>query len=268
MPAPGARTHDVEMGILRFYPLSMFHGPDTLDWELDWSRRPLADAVEEFFAEVGSRSPSYDLWFPHPVELRRFPAGHPFDAAPVPVLMTIGWWDNCAPWQWSDHAELQSRPGWALNEYLLLEAIDHENNSHFELDDHRPATESDAVLRRYLDPAVEFFDVFLRGDDREIPRIRWQLAGSGDASMRTATTWPPETAASLVLHLAGGTAAAASPAGGALDPAPQASRVGVVGARRLRSRSVARRQRLRVPARATRRARSCRSGRCPGLLRR
>jgi predicted acyl esterase len=187
-PVPGQRTHDAEMGVARFYPLSMFHDRDMLEWELDWTRRPFAAQVEEFFAAVGSRSASYDVWFPHPVDLRRFPAGHPFDAPAVPVLMTIGWWDNCAPWSWHDHRELRRRPAWAHNEYLLLEAIDHENNSHF-----LPGTGNTdpSFLPRYLDPAVEFFDVFLRGRDRAIPRVRWQLAGSGDAGYREEVTWPP-----------------------------------------------------------------------------
>ncbi|GAA3384834.1 CocE/NonD family hydrolase [Cryptosporangium minutisporangium] len=213
VPAPGARTHDVEMSVHRFYPLSYFHDRDLLEWELDWSRRPLAAAVEEFFAAVGSRSASYDLWFPHPVSLRRFPAGSPFEAPAVPVLMTIGWWDNCAPWQWADHRELARRPGWARNEYLLLEAIDHENTSHFEVDAPRPAVES---LDRYLGPAVEFFDVFLRGCPGEIPAVRWQLANSGDASLRVSAAWPPPEAVELTWVASGAAAAADAAPGGAL----------------------------------------------------
>jgi len=226
VPEPGDRTHDVEMSVHRFYPLSFFHGRDTLDWDLDWSRLPLAEAVEEFFAEIGSRSASYDLWFPHPVRLRRFPAGSPFDAPAVPVLMTLGWWDNCAPWQWSDHAELQARSSWALNEYLLLEAIDHENNSHFELEHLRSAIESAEVLHRYLDPAGEFFDVFLKGVENSIPRVRWQLANSGDATLRTSECWPPPGVRGRVLHLAGADAAAGAAPGGALTPAPATAEMG------------------------------------------
>jgi putative CocE/NonD family hydrolase len=183
----GARTHDVEMSIHRFYPLSMFHDRDILEWELDWSRRPLAAAVEEFFAAVGSRSASYDLSFPHPVTLRRFPAGSPFDAPAVPVLLTIGWWDNCAPWQWADFRSIQSRPAWERNTYLLLEAIDHENNSHFA----PGAPRDDAWMDRYLEPAAAFFDVFLRGRAGKVPRVRWQHANSGDSGFREAPSWPP-----------------------------------------------------------------------------
>jgi len=227
VPAPGARTHDVEMSVHRFYPLSYFHDRDVLEWELDWSRRPLAAGVEEFFATVGSRSASYDLWFPHPVPLRRFPAGSPFDAPAVPVLLTIGWWDNCAPWQWADHRELARRPAWARNEYLLLEAIDHENTSHFERDAPLPATKSEAVMRRYLQPAVEFFDVFLRGRDGDVPRVRWQLANSGDASLRVAASWPPPEARELTWTASGAAAATGPAPGGTLvaDGAPVAGAV-------------------------------------------
>jgi predicted acyl esterase len=217
VPAPGQRTHDVEMSVHRFYPLSMFHDRDILDWRIDWTRRPLAAQVEEFFTAVGSRSASYDLWFPHPVSLRRFPAGSPFDAPAVPVLMTIGWWDNCAPWQWSDHRELQRRPAWARNEYLLLEAIDHENTSHFEPG--VPASVQ-AMAGRYLDPAIEFFDVFLRGHDTDIPRVRWQLANTGDPALRPSPAWPPVSAYEKVWRPGGAEAAVGGPPGGTLDPVP------------------------------------------------
>ncbi|MEU4162430.1 CocE/NonD family hydrolase [Actinoplanes sp. NPDC026670] len=217
VPVPGQRTHDVEMSVHRFYPLSMFHDRDILDWALDWTRRPLAAQVEEFFTAVGSRSASYDLWFPHPVRLRRFPAGSPFDAPAVPVLMTIGWWDNCAPWQWSDHRELQRRPAWARNEYLLLEAIDHENTSHFEPG--APAS-VDRMAARYLDPAIEFFDVFLRGIDADIPRVRWQLANTGDPALRSSPGWPPVSAYPRRWQLADAGNTASGPAGGTLEPMP------------------------------------------------
>ena len=99
--------------------------------------------------------------------------------------MTIGWWDKRALWQWADHRRIDRDPRWRAGEYLLLEAIDHENHSHFELPDLKSAAESEAVLRRMLQPAVDFFDVFLRGAPNTIPRVRWQLANSGDPSLGT-----------------------------------------------------------------------------------
>lgn len=215
---PGTHTREVEMAVHRMYPLTFFHDHDIVHWTMDWSRLPYNDSVEKFFDAVGSRSASYDLWYPHPVHLRRFPDGSPFDARPVPVLMTIGWWDNCAPWQWSDHAEIRRRPRWALNEYLLVEAIDHENNSHFEQpwlreSGERTTHELLEMLPRYLDPAVEFFDVFLRdlGRPGDIPRVRWQLANT-EPGFRTGEQWPPAGAGSTVLHLAGNALVTTPPA--------------------------------------------------------
>lgn len=199
---PGDATTEVEMGVHRLYPLSHFQSNDTFEWEMDWSRRPLADAVEEWFATVGERSPSYDLWMPHPVDLRRFPDGHPFDAPPVPVLQTIGWFDNCAPWQWADIDTINSRPGWAQGQYLLIEAIDHENHDLARPgEDHSgDASVRAAMMPRYLGPAVEFFDIFLRGAGRpdDLPRVRWTLAGRDE--VRVAAAWPPPESEALVLH--------------------------------------------------------------------
>jgi predicted acyl esterase len=195
--APGARVSAVEMGVGRLYPVTHFQANDTYHWEMDWSARPYADAVERWFATVGERSPSYDVTMPEPAPLRRFPAGHPFAAPAVPMLMTIGWWDNCAPWSWADHAQIAARPAWALNEWLLLEDIDHENNSFAKVpyaEDDNPVTSAEAraaMFPRYLDPALEFFDIFLRGvgSPGDLPRVRWKVAG--EAELHAAPSWPP-----------------------------------------------------------------------------
>jgi uncharacterized protein len=212
IPRPGDVTTEVEMGVHRLYPLSHFQANDSYEWEMDWTRRPLAAAVEEWFATVGERSPSYDVWTPHPVELRRFPDGHPFDAPPVPILQTIGWYDNCAPWQWADVALVAQRPGWAQGQYLLLEAIDHENHDFANLpygphnDPAADMTIRRRELPRYLDPAIEFFDIFLRGLGRpeDLPRVRWTVTGRDE--VRVSQEWPPPEARALELALgAGGT---------------------------------------------------------------
>ncbi|HWT92709.1 MAG TPA: CocE/NonD family hydrolase [Solirubrobacteraceae bacterium] len=219
IPRPGDVTAEVEMFVHRLYPVSHFQSRDTFEWEPDWSRRPFAAAVEEWFATVGERSASYDLWMPHPVDLRRFPFGHPFDAPPVPILQTIGWFDNCAPWQWADVALIAERPGWAQGQYLLIEAIDHENTSF--ADAGAPAGQApDAerlaqMLPRYLDPALEFFDVFLRGagSPDDLPRVRWEVTGRGE--VRTAPSWPPPEALPRELHLTASGALADSASDGA-----------------------------------------------------
>jgi predicted acyl esterase len=199
--ADEAGTRDVEMGVHRLYPCTFFHSNDVYYWEPDWSRRPLVAHVEEFFSTVGSRSISFDQWFPEQVRLRRFPFGHPFDAKPLPVLQTIGWWDNCAPWQWSDHWRLAEHQGWAHNEYLLIDSIDHENNHLLDDRGEKTPAQVEASLPAYLDPTIEFFDVFLR--DRKsadsIPKVRWNLAHT--EGFRTASQWPPAETERCELHL-------------------------------------------------------------------
>jgi putative CocE/NonD family hydrolase len=220
---PGTHTREVEAGVHRMYPLTMFHGRDILQWEMDWTSLPYHDTVERFFTAAGGRSASYDLWYPHPVRLRRFRSGSPFRAPAVPVLMTVGLWDNCAHWQWADHEEIARHPHWTLAEYLLIEAIDHENNSFFERPWLDPAAatpaEGDhlAALPRYLGPAVEFFDVFLRGQGSpaQIPRVRWQLAG-GEPGFHASETWPPPGTSTLALYPRGAAAAASPVPGGSL----------------------------------------------------
>lgn len=190
---PGEATRDVEMSVHRLYPCTFFQSNDGYFWLPDWKHRPYADNVEEFFAEVGHRSASYDLWFPEPVFPRRFPFGGPFEARPVPVLMTIGWWDNCGPWQWADHRRIMERAAWAHNEYLYIDSVDHESYQllHGEKVMERSEQEDERLKPLMLDPSIEFFDVFLknRGSARDIPRVRWNLAQTDE--LRTAETWPP-----------------------------------------------------------------------------
>lgn len=209
-----ARGGAVEMGITYLYPLTYFHVQDAYFWEMDWARRPYAAQVEEFFASAGARSSSYDQWYPSPVLLRRFPQGHPFDARPVPVLHTIGWWDNCAPLSWADVAALNGRPDWAMNHFLRIEPMDHEAfyllDEPEQLVEERTEEQIRAELPRMLDPTLEFFDVFVRGNGSatDIPKVAWNLAGTG--GMRTSPTWPPadvreiELAATADGGLAGG----------------------------------------------------------------
>ncbi|QZY51697.1 CocE/NonD family hydrolase [Leucobacter tenebrionis] len=189
------RTRAVEMGITNLYPLTHFFGGDTYLWEPDWDRRDFAAQAEAFMAERGRRSVSYDQWVPHPVILPRFPHGSPFTGRSVPVLHTIGWWDNCAPLSWADEAEIARHPHWDAHRYLRIESIDHENHTLLEPPEDRVEDRSEdqirAMLPAYLDPALEFFDIFVRGKGRpaDMPRVTWNLAGTDE--MRTAPEWPP-----------------------------------------------------------------------------
>ncbi|WP_139415352.1 CocE/NonD family hydrolase [Agromyces laixinhei] len=104
------RTHAVEWGVTYMYPLTQFFDNDALHWEPDWSRRDFAAQAEEFMSQVGRRGLSYDQWYPNPVRLQRFPNGDPFGGRSVPVLHTIGWWDNCAPLSWADVDQIKRHP--------------------------------------------------------------------------------------------------------------------------------------------------------------
>ncbi|RGE20020.1 CocE/NonD family hydrolase [Leucobacter sp. wl10] len=192
---PADRTRRVEMGITNMYPLTHFFGSDTYLWEPDWTRRDFAAQAEAFMAARGRRSVSYDQWVPHPVTLRRFPQGSPFAGRSVPVLHTIGWWDNCAPLSWADVAEIARHPHWDAHHHLRIESIDHENHALLEPAEDRVEDRSEAQVREalpaYLDPALEFFEVFVRGNGRpaDIPRVAWNLAGT--EGFRAEAAWPP-----------------------------------------------------------------------------
>jgi uncharacterized protein len=202
LPAPGAATRDAEMAIILLYPLTYFHSANTFHWEPDWTRRPYVRHLEAFQDQIGQRSASYDLWYPHPVIVRRFPNGSPFDAPAIPILHTIGWWDNCAPWAWRDQDQIVKRPAWAHNTYLLIESVDHENYEFGSTNDpvERSDDENRAMLPRYLDPALEFFDIFVRGkgDAASVPKVRWNLANT--QGYRIGESWPPPGLNSVALY--------------------------------------------------------------------
>lgn len=192
---PGQRVSRVEWAITYLYLLTYFHSRDTFAWDLDLERRPFSAQAEEVMTQIGARSPSYDLWYPRPVLLPRFPRPSAFDARPVPMLQTIGWWDNCAPLSWADVAEIRQRPAWDALHYLRIEAMDHEGHylddpAEMRVED-RPEHVLRATLPRLLDPALDFFEVFVRGNGRatDIPRVSWALAGT--AERFESATWPP-----------------------------------------------------------------------------
>ncbi|WP_326731764.1 CocE/NonD family hydrolase [Streptomyces phaeochromogenes] len=224
-------TRDVEMGIHLGYMATHYVGPDTYEWEPDPRRRPLIAPFEEFFRTVGRRSPSFDIAFPQEVRLRRWPEGHPFEHRAVPVLHTVGWYDNCAPWHWRDIQELARRPDWANQQYLLIEPIDHENyrlsGAPYDDESRDHALSQDAfraLLPAYLEPALDFFDVFLRrrGSAADLPRVRWHHVHGEEDDLRTGTVWPPAESRALSLYLAAGTQAPDGATSGLLSPAAPA----------------------------------------------
>lgn len=192
---PGSRIAPVEWAMTYLYAVTHFLGNDTIEWEPDWESRDFAAQVEAYLADVGQRSIAYDQWFPHAVHLPRFSSGSPFAARPIPVLHTIGWWDNCAPLSWADVDEIARHPAWAALHHLRVESIDHENHEFGEPETERVTERSNtqvrAMLPRLLDPALAFFEVYLRGNGApgDLPRVSWQLAGSSE--QRNSGSWPP-----------------------------------------------------------------------------
>lgn len=194
---PGQRTRRVEWGVSLQYPLTMFHSNDNYYWDFDYDRRPFRDQVEEVLEQIGSRSISYDQWYPHAVHLRRFDnVSSPFECNAIPTLHTIGWWDNCAWLSWDDVYRIQQKPAWDLNHYLRIESVDHEDYYLDESEELRVEERTMEQLRgklpRLLDPSIEFFEVFVRGNGKwtDIPRVSWNLAGTNE--MLQSETWPPQ----------------------------------------------------------------------------
>jgi uncharacterized protein len=206
---PRPDSDEVPLMLMASYLAEHWVGRDAYEFEIDWSPRPLLDVFEPIWEALGGRSKGFDLSYPHPVRLRRFPTGHPFDARPVPTLQIMGWFDNIAPWQWDDHERLAQRPDWSRVEYLHIDAVDHEIYHHAdtpitEATDHdvNPAA-LEALLPRYVSPALEFFDVFLRESRpaESLPKVRWRPV-HGD--WKSAETWPPPGAVERTLFLGDG----------------------------------------------------------------
>jgi uncharacterized protein len=213
---PRPVSDEVPLMLMASYLAEHWVGRDAYDFEIDWTPRPLLDVFEPIWEALGGRSHGFDLSYPHPVPLRRFPTGHPFEARPVPTLQTMGWFDNIAPWQWDDHERLARRPDWSRVEYLHIDAVDHEIYHHSdtpitEATDHdvNPAA-LDALLPRYVTPALEFFDVFLRESSPldSLPKVRWRPV-HGD--WKSADSWPPPGAIARTLYLGPGALAEEPP---------------------------------------------------------
>lgn len=196
VPARGDAVRDVEWSAVYTYPLTFFHDNDNLFWELDWATRPYLASIQTFLAENGDGgSRSFDQWYPHRHPLRLFRnVPHPFEARAIPILFTIGWWDNCAVWSWRDVEAMTSRPAWRDSLHLLIEPIDHysyvlgEEGARAEMTDEQWR----ARIPRIAGPTADFFDRYVRRlpDCAEIPRVRYTVAHGG--GVRTAASWPPE----------------------------------------------------------------------------
>jgi predicted acyl esterase len=192
------------------------------EYAVDYSHRPLATVYDAHFAAIGARSAGFDMTVPHPVPPLHWPTGHPFDARPVPTLHVVGWLDNLSIPHMRDYATLMARPEWAALTYLSVDSVDHENHHLSQApvgaaDEHDTNVEAlERMLPRYLNPALDFYDVFLAGTRavETLPRVAWHL---GHADWRTSPAWPPPGAAprELLLGADGGLHDASVPAGAA-----------------------------------------------------
>ena len=214
---PGQKTRRVEWEVTLQYPLSFFHSNDNYYWEFDYDKRPFSAQVEQVLEQIGSRSISYDQWYPHAVHLRRFDqTGSPFNCNAIPTLHTIGWWDNCAWLSWDDVYRIQENPAWNMNHFLRIESMDHEDYYLDEPAELKVEDRTDAQLRaklpRFLDPSLEFYDVFLRGNGSwtDIPRVSWNLAHT--EGMRESLSWPPSGVLERTFHAHGDGSLSASQA--------------------------------------------------------
>src|SRR5262249_43026514 len=160
---------------------------------------PLAQVFDDAFTVIGARSAAFDA----ALRAADDPAAagprwrqHPFETLRIPVLHSVGWFDNIAPESMRDYTALTGRTGPAGLQCLVADATDHENYQLCDVPggaatDH---DENDAALRRliprYLGPALDFFDRTLRGrgDLAGLPPVRWRL---GHDSWREAAAWPP-----------------------------------------------------------------------------
>ncbi|MFJ9080510.1 CocE/NonD family hydrolase [Streptomyces sp. NPDC102278] len=231
--APGIATYDSGSGRQPLwlegatYQAQVWTDNDIHEFDVDLSKRPIIAAYEEAFTAIGKRSTGFDL-IVGGIPLDPYNGPHPYDSRPVPVLHCVGWFDNLGIAHMRDYAELAKRPGWAAVQYLIADTIDHEN---YFLED-APATPEtdhlagDAALARMLDsytgPAIEFFDIFLKGLDHpdSLPRVRWKLGHEG---WRTAAAWPLPEARAAELYLTEPAAATGTVPGGRLAPRPDAT---------------------------------------------
>ncbi|WP_435747356.1 CocE/NonD family hydrolase [Microbacterium sp. PMB16] len=200
------RTGSVFMLGQAEYVSSVWLDNDMYGFDVDWSRRPLAEALDPVFEAIGRRSPAFDAILANWDQRDDFVdwPTHPFSVNSVPVLHRVGWFDNLAAGQMRDYVTLLSDPVQAPLQYLLADATDHENYSLADapIDESLNHDDDDEalarILPRYLDPALDFFDAVL--NDTAMPaRVRF-LTGHGQ--WRAEESWPPPGTKSETLFLA------------------------------------------------------------------
>jgi uncharacterized protein len=175
---------------------------------LDWNIRPLAHVMDEAFAAVGRRSACCDLMIgvDAPGALPQLPSSRRLLEHKVPVLHSVGWFDNICPFSFDDYERLIALGDKRDLQYLVADSTDHEmyHLSRWPItpaDDHAANDDAlEVVMTECTGPGLDFFDVFLKETtprDR-LPRARWFL---GNAGWRTSPSWPPPGHRELRLYL-------------------------------------------------------------------
>jgi uncharacterized protein len=199
-------TSDVPWLLAADYLVHHWVDNEIEEFPLDYGRRPITEIFEDAFSRVGARSRLYDRLVPDGQPIDIFPLGHPFDASPVPVLHVVGWFDNILIPSMRDYVALSARREWARHQYLSADSVDHENYhlsaAPIQVDDDHHASEKarERMLDMYVTPALDFFDVFLKGirPEESIPKVTWHL---GHAGYRESPSWPPPDATEVRLLL-------------------------------------------------------------------
>ena len=195
---------------------------EAYEYDADYEKRPLTQAFEEAFEAIGARSSSFDSRIPVDSDKRgTFDHKHPRDAKPIPVLQTVGWFDNLVIPQMRDVMELESIPQWAAVQYIEAGCFDHENYildlaPIREADDHGINDDAlERMLDLYTSRALDFLDVFVRGLESPdtLPKVRWEL---GHVGWQTSSQWPPPGATKRTFDLSGFSSAAGLTPGGSL----------------------------------------------------
>jgi uncharacterized protein len=197
---------------------ALYEFPDGIDWTL----RPLAGIIGSMFG--GQSCPSLDAWRAASPDDRFWTSGiygeSDLGSIRIPALHVGGWWDVFRRGQMRDFARATAH---ASGQHLLFEQSDHYDD--LLVPDGAPHCDYLAdpalvsgLLPRYLDPALDFCDYYLRGVGSPPPAVRWRLS---NAEMRTSPTWPPALARTVDLFPADAGSALHGPAGGALLARPE-----------------------------------------------
>lgn len=176
---------------------------------LEWARRPFADVVPEDLANPRRLLAQLRALDAERLQARAFPGGLPAAGLRIPALHAGGWWDLVNDWGMRDWSVVCARAPAASDQFLHMSATDHAGR--------RFGTDGETDLDATLQPSIELFDRYLRGRERAIPRVRYEIANG--PWMRD-EGWPPPGARPWVLHLADAGRATGSLLGGGLAETP------------------------------------------------